>query len=194
MAAPRQRDDLPPTLAQELSELWSRIQVRQVAEKLWKTHFTPAEREALGDDFPYHKLMEAVAEQRSLSLEGALVELAWASDLVSSARREALLRQLGEGGASHEHFSRSVPRWHSETGILEFQGKEAGKFRKLEAPSFRERVLAAFEESGWPDAIVNPLELDVHHASKFLADLNRAVKYLRFSSSRGGKEISWHPL
>jgi hypothetical protein len=94
--------------------------------------------------------------------------------------------------------ARPKPQWDAQRRELRFQGVVVKRFRKP-APN-QELILAAFEESGWPPRIDDPLppHSDIPPTDRLhdtLGRLNRTLRnpLIRFGGDGGGEGIYWRP-
>ncbi len=104
--------------------------------------------------------------------------------------------------ASHSIFAptessmSSTPSWNAAARVLEYQGQTIKQFR-LPAQN-QERILAAFEEEGWPERIDDPLpprpDLDpqrrLHDAINRL-NRHQRLRVIRFYGNGTGRAILW---
>jgi hypothetical protein len=192
MAAAKPRTDLDHGLMVELAAIWKRVCLRPVARILWNVEFTAEERKQLGYEFPYHKLTEAYSELRQTSLERAVVELAFAADVIEPSKRKQLILQLGENPAKLESL-RNLPSYDAATGKLTW-GNQSTEFRVRTTRTAPQILLEAFERANWRDAIKSPLG-DSARTHQVLSMMNRRLEGIHFHAQGGdAREISWSPI
>jgi hypothetical protein len=121
---------------------------------------------------------------------------------IGAAWAEQLVREATQSEPSGERNGRSVPigdrpQWDSERREFSFRGDILKQFRSP-APN-QERVLAAFEEEGWPTRIDDPLPPHADQDSKrrlrdTIATLNRGQKAIRFLADGLGQGVRWEAV
>jgi hypothetical protein len=119
--------------------------------------------------------------------------LAWA---------ERFVRDATHAGSREEQNGRLLPigdrpHWDADRRELSFREGGLKRFRSP-APN-QERVLAAFEEDGWPPRIDDPLPPQADQDSKrrlrdTIATLNRGQKGIRFSADGLGQGVCWQAV
>ncbi len=92
--------------------------------------------------------------------------------------------------------SRSTPDWDPVRRELRYQGQVIKRYR---VPAHnQELILTAFQESGWPECIDDPLPPSPHHDSKerlqaTIKSLNRSQnsRAIRFHGNGNGHQVYW---
>ena len=117
----------------------------------------------------------------------ALLDL---SDQLTDPRKR-LARATGFVVAQDRTTSR--PRWNRSTGVLDFNGQEIRRVRLLRNPTNIQRILDAFQNVGWSDAIDNPLDETSDQQKLHLAlhQLNKGLRKIRFSGTAGARRVTW---
>lgn len=92
----------------------------------------------------------------------------------------------------------AIPRWDPLKREFSYGGKLLKRFRRS-APN-QERLLAAFEESGWPQRIDDPLPVDAEivpaqRLHDTIKQLNRTLvePLLHFHGDGTGRGVCWRP-
>jgi hypothetical protein len=104
----------------------------------------------------------------------------WANDIEAEDNADK------SGGPSPPR--REVPRWDGTARLLRFRGEECKRFRKPARD--QEKVLAAFQEEGWPDAIDDPLPSG--KLARTVESLNDRLRHIKFSLNGTGTGVCWH--
>jgi hypothetical protein len=190
------RSDLPARLLATLEQLEARVQSNIAAMAIWTKHFTDAERKALGDD-AYQawknngRTAGMWAAARDVSLDQAIVEIAYALDWVDTKTSSELLEALGGG---KENVSK--PRWLKEKRELWFEGQIVRQIRNASRAKNIIAILDAFEDSGWPKQIDDPVTSggDSSQRRRTIESLNVGLKRIRFSCLGDGLSFGWEIL
>ena len=194
--SPIRRSDLPENLRQKLDELEPRVQSNPAAIVIWERHLTAADRKTLGDDLyqawkQYGRTAGMWAAARGGSKERAIVEVAYALDWLDTKTYRQLLDALGGGPGEGGR-----PRWNADTGELWFDGE---LIRSIKHPAQAKnivRILAAFEESGWPPRVDDPItsggESDTRRRA--IESLNKGLTRIRFSCAGDGESFGWEEI
>ena len=193
---PIRRSDLPARLRKQLDALESRVKGPDVAVLIWEQHFTVADRKALGDD-PYlawkhfGRTAGMWAAARGVSKERAIVDIGYALDWLDTKTCKALFTALGE-----DANAAGTPRWISRTGELWFDGHVARTIRNQTKASTIVRIIEAFEESGWPRTIDDPITAggDSAQRRRAVESLNDGLKRMRFTCAGDGESFAWELL
>ncbi|MBP3959529.1 hypothetical protein J8F10_30155 [Gemmata sp. G18] len=82
------------------------------------------------------------------------------------------------------------PEWDDTERVLRFRGQECKRFKKT-APH-QVKVLNAFQEEGWPNAISDPLPKG--KLAKTIESLNMRLQHIKFSLNGAADGILWQPL
>lgn len=193
---PIRRSDLPADLRQTLDELEPRVQSNAAAIAVWERHFTAADRKTLGDDlyqaWKHHGRTAGMwAAARGGSKERAIVEIAYALDWVDSETYRRLLDVLGGGPGEGRR-----PRWIAGSGELWFDGEVVRYVRNLSRAKNVVRILAAFEENGWPPRIDDPITSggSSDQRRRAIESLNKGLTRIRFSCAGDGESFAWEEL
>jgi hypothetical protein len=96
--------------------------------------------------------------------------------------------ELPSGGTDRPP-SRHVPAWDATARRLRFRDKLCKAFKKP-APA-QEKILAAFQEEGWPDAIDDPL--DAGKLGRTVESLNDRLQHVKFTLNGAGTGVCWRP-
>lgn len=192
---PIRRSDLPARLREQLNAIETRAQSNFVAAVIWEQHFNAADRKALGDDAylawkNHGRTVGMWAEARGVSKERAIVDIGYTLDWLDTKACKALLTALGE-----DANAAGAPRWISRTGELWFDGQVVRTIRNQTKASTIVRILKAFEESGWPRTIDDPITAggDSAQRRRAVESLNDGLKRMRFTCAGDGESFTWEP-
>jgi hypothetical protein len=89
-----------------------------------------------------------------------------------------------------EQPAREVPAWDETARCLRFRGVVCKRY-KQPAPD-QERVLATFQEDGWPDAVDDPLPPG--KLVQTVESLNKRLAYIRFGLNGAGTGVCWRAV
>ena len=184
--------------AVELRDNFLRICPPGAAQRLWDRIFTVADRLKLGSD-----LAKAYADGGTvamwirlhpMSVERATCEIAQKLGFISVETRDWLFRELGEVPVT-EHEIGDRPIWDPERRELRYRGR---LIRRVSGPNRAKnivKVLTAFQESGWPPRIDDPLPNGRNqqrlHAT--IHSLNNGSEGIIFSADGTGEGYAWNP-
>jgi hypothetical protein len=84
----------------------------------------------------------------------------------------------------------AVPVWEGTSRRLMFRGQECKRFRRP-APD-QEKILAAFQEEGWPEAIDDPLTSG--KLSRTVESLNDRLQHIKFSLNGANTGVCWRAV
>lgn len=177
-----------PNAQNEINELYRLVGSEGIRRHLWGKRLTSEEKGLLDNYLEgLDEEMDTVGLWRSVfggKLPVVIVELAYRADLITGARRESLLRELGEGVPTA--VDQSKPVWDQARGVLWYHGKKA---RKVAAQARNIRpMLDLFQSQGWPESI----DWDERTIRNTLVSINKDLAWLRFSQWH--KAIVWEPL
>lgn len=190
------RSDLPENIRQKLDELEPRVQSNAAALAIWQRHLTAADRKTLGDDLyqawkQHGRTAGMWAAARGGSKERAIAEVAYALDWLDSTTYRQLLDALGGGPGEGRR-----PRWIASTGELWFDGEVVRHIRHVVRATNVIRILAAFEECGWPPLVDDPItsggESDTRRRT--IETLNKGLTRIRFSCTGDGESFGWEEI
>ena len=190
------RSDLPERLRQKLEELEPRVQGVAAATAIWTRHFTDAEQRTLGDDAYIAwknngRTAGMWAAVREVSPDQAIVQIAYALDWLDTKTSSELLEALGGG---KENVSK--PRWLKEKRELWFEGQIVRRIRNASRAKNVIAVLDAFEDSGWPTQIDDPVTSggDSSQRRRTMESLNDGLKRIYFFCAGDGLSFGWEIL
>ena len=193
---PIRRSDLPENLRQKLDELEPRVQSNPAAIVIWARHLTAADRKTLGDDLyqawkQYGRTAGMWAAARGGSKERAIVEVAYALDWLDTKTYRQLLDALGGGPGEGRR-----PRWIADSGELWFDGEVVRSVKNPAQAKNIVRILASFEDSGWPRRIDDPItsggESDTRRRA--IESLNKGLTRIRFTCTGDGESFGWEEI
>lgn len=193
---PIRRSDLPALIQKKLAELEAKVQRNDVAIAVWDNHFTVADRKALGDD-PYlawkHNGRTAGmwAAARGISKDRAILDIAYLFDWIDTKSYTRVLKAIGEDATAG-----GTPRWLARTGELWFDGEIVRRVRNAAKATLVVRILDAFEESGWPRKIDDPVTSggDSSQRRRAIESLNTGLTRIRFACAGDGTSFSWEVI
>jgi hypothetical protein len=90
-----------------------------------------------------------------------------------------------------EETGRRIPIWDEPTRLLSYNNITCRKYSRMADTQFR--ILAAFEEQGWPETIHDPLELD-SSTKQTIYDINKKMIPncpIRFQYIESSRLIRW---
>lgn len=193
---PIRRSDLPARLRKQLDALEPRVQSNVAAVAIWEQHFTPAERKSLGDDAyqawkTHGRTAGMWAAARGVTKDRAIIDIAYALDWLDTKTSKALLSALGEGANAA-----ATPRWLARTGELWFEDNVVRRIRNQTKASTIVRILEAFELSGWPPTIDDPVTAggDSAQRRRAVESLNDGLTRIRFACAGDGQCFRWDVL
>lgn len=94
-------------------------------------------------------------------------------------------------GYSLDNVYSQKPNWEAIRGKLFFEGKCARTVRRYNSPSNVQKVLALFQDKGWPHCVNVSRILDTLNTRDTIKSLNTDLDFLKFSAQSGGSEICW---
>lgn len=190
---PIRRSDLPAGVRKQLDQLEVRVQRNGVAVVIWNNHFTVADRKELGDDvylaWKHNGRTAGMwAAARGVSKERAIVDIAYLFDWIDTKTCTKLLKAIGD-----EATAGGTPRWIARTGELWFDGEIVRQVRNAARATLVVRILEAFEESGWPRTIDDPVTSggDSSQRRRAIESLNKGLARIRFACTGDGMSFGW---
>ena len=193
---PIRRSDLPAPVRKVLDDLEPRVQSNVAAVIVWTKHFTPSERAALGDDNylawkDNGRTAGMWAAVRGGSRLRAILDIAYAQDWIATDVYRESLSALGESADPS-----NLPQWNAQTGELWFDGEIVRHIRNQKKATNIVRILAAFQESGWPRSIDDPVTAggDSAQRRRAIESLNDGLIRIRFACAGDGESFTWEPL
>jgi hypothetical protein len=201
-----QRPDLPASVRDVLGDLFLRICIPVLKQRVIEQCLSDAERREvltgvnprkMAYVVPGRHILNIIAKHRGWSFKRTLIEVALASDLLGVGKYQFLRREIGELIEFETTGIRTapkctMPKWDHEAGELTLGNKVLRRVRINNKPSRVQRLFAAFEQSNWKSFISNPFaqlsQTDLHH---LLYEINRLSKGVQFHARGGGKEIGW---
>jgi hypothetical protein len=189
------QDSLEPNVRAELQRLLHYVQSDAIANRMWTQLFADAERQRIGDLAAAYRKSGTIAIWQSVrggSQPRAIIDISRQLGLISAAVADWLIHGIGE--STQKRSSSGHPRWDSATGVLTWNGKQAGRFRIMSTRSAPQQLLDAFEAAGWPSSLPSPLRnADDGSTRQVLHYMNHRLRGILFRSSKGGKQITWSP-
>jgi hypothetical protein len=184
-----------PEALEKLKDLAVTLKAEFSAGLMWDRLLTEPERRRIGSDFikawrKHGTIGMWMKVRRGTAVQG-IVEVARGLDLITEMNAKWLSQEIGEQKPLNPISDR--PQWHQEIGELRFGDRLIRRVRTMHEPTNIERILNAFEATGWPTEIENPLpygqlQQQLHQA---LRSLNKNLKKIRFHSRSGGHFIFW---
>jgi hypothetical protein len=190
------RTNLREEVKERLRDLYSKIGLPQLRDRLsliltsqekqvihWETlHDTGLPIDAANE------ILFAVAEQREMSLERALIELAHDLDLLGSGSYKVLRRSINE---PMDERMDDLPDWDASAGELSLGG-EVIRHVSSQAKNLR-TILNAFQEDQWKHHVDNPLPggADSRKLRQTVYNLNEGLSGIKFFSAGGAKRVQW---
>jgi hypothetical protein len=132
-------------------------------------------------------MLRVVAQQRGLSLERALLELARSVDLLAPGKYEQLRKAVGEPVTA----AADLPKWNAATRELRYRDNGGRSLPKRAKNCIR--ILNAFEEEGWPACVYDPIPPSEakRPLSEAVRNLNDGLSGLNFLCDGGC--VFWRP-
>jgi hypothetical protein len=190
------RSDLPSALRKKFDELAVKIRGPIVATAVWNRHFTDAERQTLGGDayqaWKHHGGIAAMwSAVRGVSINRAIIEIAYEADWLDTPTRTSLLKALNE-----DDPQAIAPRWLKATGELWFGDAVIRWIRRPQQAKNIVRILDSFELDGWPPRIDDPITGggDSSARRRAIESLNKGLKAIRFSCAGDGEAFCWEEI
>jgi len=191
------RTDLPKHIEKCLTELYVRLGLPPLVTRLKQEVLSPGEVQlvdgaglsasALPIDVAA-AILRVVAQQREVSAERALIDLARSLDIVGAGRYENLRRAIGEPIDDHH---RNVPDWDAASGELRFNGEVV---RRVSPRATNARLLLdAFQEDGWDPRIDSPLRggKNSRKLREAVRTLKQGLTKLDFFCDGKGEGVQW---
>jgi hypothetical protein len=196
------RTDLPHRVAEQLTYIRQVLSTPQLKLLIWNEVLTSDEADLVGGAgitvkappeqwVTINSILQVVAKQRRLSLECALLDLAYAVDAIETGQYQRLRRAVG-GPVNTEY--RPIPCWDPESGVLSFNGRTIRRFSPR-ATNARP-VLSAFQEQGWPVRIDDPLPRggNSRRLRETVRTLNGKTEAIKFFSDGKSSGFRWQEL
>jgi len=137
---------------------------------------------------PQHYAIKTLMKLRKMSQCRAILELALATDLLTNAGYQRLLREIGQGEPEPAPTKRPV--WDDKTGTLRFGKSLLRTIQSLTRAKNQVAILDTFESHKWVSRIPNPLAPG-QQAHDAVFALNRDQKKISFSVAGDGEWIIW---
>ncbi|HEV3436966.1 MAG TPA: hypothetical protein VG122_06385 [Gemmata sp.] len=101
---------------------------------------------------------------------------------------QPILDRIDSSPSTPDHTTpREKPHWDATARVLYYLGQECKRFKK-NAPD-QEKILAAFEEEGWPEAIDDPLP--GNKLARTVESLNDRLHHIKFRLNGAGRGVCW---
>jgi hypothetical protein len=191
------RTDLPKRTAEYLQELYVRLGLPPLVEKLKQEVLTAEEVKLLNRErlsataLPTNvaaAILHVVVQHRKVSTERALLDLSRRVDLLADGRYESLRRAIGEPVDARD---RDVPNWDRAVGELVFRGEIIR--RVSPRASNLHPVLDAFQEENWKSRIDSPLPggKNSRKLREAVRSLNDGLEKIRFFCDGRAEGVQW---
>lgn len=197
----------------ELNHYWRKIETVGAAEKIWK-RLTDEERQGLGVNVRAATEQNGVVAMwrklKSVSLERAIVDIAFQLNFMTPYDQQWLLQQLGECEpvatieqrvAAEEPVAVEPPVvekpcWNRETLELTFVGAAIRRIGRPDKAKNVMTVLDAFQDCGWPSRIDDPLPggRNQERLHRTIASLNHGLIGIKFSGDGSGEGFAWQRI
>lgn len=195
----KEKRNLEPRTKEKLRELISVLRAPSLIVALFQDALTKKEARLVGGAGVFEpaepkdwvipqRIIEVVAQQRRLSLERALLELARRLDLISVGQYEGLREGIGEPVVTPQE----VPVWDPESGELRYYG-EVVRTVDLRRAKNIQQILNDFQEVGWRSWIANPFPKETRTLTHTLETLNEGLRFIRFVGDGVGGVV-WRDL
>jgi hypothetical protein len=194
----RPRTDLPEHVQKYLRDLFERLGLPHLFQRLRQEVLTPQEYrlfEKTGISEHSHpqegasEILRIVAEQRGLTLERTTLELARSLDVLGSGRYERLRQAIGEPITE----MRDIPEWDAEAGELRFRNQIARRVDIARGTNIR-LILDVFQEENWPPRIDSPFPPKSPKLAYAIESLNEGLSLIKFARDGTGGGLNWHEL
>lgn len=182
---------------QKLKELAMAVRTDVITDRIWKTLFTEEERQQISaDDTMGPDIIDIWAKFKGVSGLRAVADLARKMDLLSDAGFHQLLRSVGEESPPVE--KPVLPDWNKSLGELRFDGQLIKRVRRLKAATNVTRILDAFQETGWPSQMDDPIpeepslqQTPTQRLQETVKSLNQGLKAIHFRTDGTGEGVVW---
>jgi hypothetical protein len=190
---------ISPEIASELQRFHNILNTRGMATRVWQKLLNEEQRQQLGGDLSKAYMSKPTIpmwmELQNVSIEQAVVELAFELDFLTYAKYLRLCRELDLSPTGANAFPLDKPVWSPETGELTLNGKTIRRVSVRKTMSKIQMVLDAFQNASWVNPIENPLlgqdQQDLHQVVR---RMHEGLTEIRFSSQAGGEEVVWKRL
>lgn len=188
---------LPPKALSLLQELYLKLQVLQIRERIWERVLTDAQRSELGPDGWQRNIVPIWMRWRRIRQERAIVELAHLTGFITDIDYNWLFRVIGETPDRARRNARTPrkPHWDRELGQLRWGDNIIRRVRSRTAAHRVVAVLDACQRFGWrkripiSDPTINDMQL-----RDAVKSLNVGLSTIRFRSDGTGAGIIWEPV
>jgi hypothetical protein len=191
------RTDLPDHITEAFKDLYVRLGLYPVVERLRQEVLTTAEVNLLekvgaGENGPpadvAAAVIRAVVEERHVSPERALIDLALSADLLPVGRYESFRKAIDEP-VSNRH--KQIPVWNDSAGELRLNGELV---REVVPRAKNVRlILNAFQEDGWPIRVDSPLPggRNSRALREAVRNLKDRITRIEFFCDGKGEGVRW---
>jgi|GEM_PF-6411047 len=176
------------------AECSARAKTFAAARELWLSVWNETDRINLGGDleaaFNDHGGTVGMWEHCRAAGESNLAILQ-INQILNSYPENRINKMIEALGYSINVVYSEKPNWEASRGMLFFEGKCVRTVRSYKKLSNVQKVLALFQEEGWPRCAEVSKILDTLNTNDTVDSLNTNLEILHFSSRSGGSEICW---
>ena len=181
----------------KLKELASMVRTKSVADVIWNTCFSDAERRKItGDKSIGSDIVERWVKFKAVSPTKAVLVMACEVDLITEQGLDRLLRSFGEDVTSEKLLR---PEWSKAQGVgeLRLEGTTIRRVGRLKMAKNVVHILDVFQVRDWPRSIENPLpkqdsqDKSEQQIQETVKSLNKGLDIIWFRSTDHGRIISW---
>lgn len=191
-------DWLPRNVRSALGNAERRVLANPSYALAWERLFSKEEQKQLGGNLLKYcskhdlNLIQVYMQLHDLSQFRATLELAEGLNHITNKDYFWLLGETGEAIDGGEQPSQK-PQWDSATSTLRLGNDTIRKVKRPNGATNIIAILNAFESSGWPQRIEDPLPgiSDFMRLASAVRSLNKSLRRIRFSKDGTGEGVIW---
>lgn len=184
---------LPDSIQGEIDAIVPRLGGYSICSLVWNRLLTDAQRRKLGNDFDKALRKEHIVDiwarlHRQIPVR-AVVELGYRTELVTTQTYERLLREIGV--KKPPRTSARKPVWNRDRCELMLDGEVICRFGGRSRAKNATRILDDFQDLGWPEFIVDPIQggKNAGRLNQAIYTLNQKQDVIRFHANGSGDGI-----
>jgi hypothetical protein len=180
---------------ERLNELAVKVRIPRSVEFIWLELLTDEERQRvsasrrIGPD-----IIDIWSKIKGISEDKALIELARKCNFLRPDEDERLTAYAEPGSFAGDGNDNPLKPVLDEHGRLHFGERVIRELQMRPGhPSKTERLIRAFQESGWRSQIPSPFseEVDTQYVHRAVLQANKNLAAIRFCVSGGGRTVGW---